>query len=67
MRNAEHLVPSNPTQTVILVAEDEDMIQNIVRLSLERDGYFVLTAHDGLAALELSRKFRGNISSSSPT
>jgi CheY-like chemotaxis protein len=48
-------------QTVVLVAEDEVVIQNVARLTLEREGYFVLTAHDGLEALELSRQFPGKI------
>ena len=61
MRDPEHLRPFHPDQTVVLVAEDEVLVQNIVRLSLESDGFFVLTAHDGLEALELSRNYSGRI------
>src|SRR5262245_31323538 len=61
MIKPEHLQPLDPAQTVVLVAEDEDIVQNIVRLTLEADGYFVLTAHYGLAALQLSRKFPAEI------
>ena len=41
---------------VILVAEDETDIRNLLKLSLEQEGYQVLAAADGLAALE---HFRG--------
>jgi len=37
------------------------MICNIVRITLEEMGIFVLTASDGMQALELSRKFPGAI------
>jgi DNA-binding response OmpR family regulator len=40
----------------ILVVEDDKKAAELVRLYLERDGYQVLVAHDGLEALELSRK-----------
>jgi DNA-binding response OmpR family regulator len=42
----------------ILVADDDDDILNLVRFRLERDGYRVLTASDGAAALELARAER---------
>ncbi len=61
MQNPEHLLPDRPDQTVILVAEDDVVVQNVVRITLERDGYFVLTADDGHQALLLSRKFPGDI------
>ena len=61
MRNAEHLRPFRPDQPVILVAEDEVVVQNVVRITLEGAGYFVLTAHDGQEALELSRQYRERI------
>ena len=41
---------------VILVAEDETDIRNLLKLSLEQEGYQVLAVADGLAALE---HFRG--------
>jgi CheY-like chemotaxis protein len=41
-------------ETVLLV-EDEPMILRVARLALERRGYRVLTADNGLAALELVR------------
>lgn len=46
---------------VILVAEDEMMIRNIVRHMMESEGHEVLTAADGAEALELSRNYTGTI------
>lgn len=46
---------------VILVAEDEVMIRNIVRHVLEADGHEVMAAADGQEALELSRQYSGTI------
>jgi len=39
----------------VLVADDEQDIVEIVRFRLEHDGYRVLTASDGEAALKLAR------------
>jgi len=46
---------------VVLVAEDEVLIQNVVRMVLEREGYAVLTASDGVEALAISRRYPGVI------
>jgi len=40
---------------VILVVEDEKNILELVRFNLEREGYQVLTAQDGVKCLELAR------------
>ena len=48
-------------QSVILVADDEALIRNLVTLLLQHDGYFVLSAADGHEGLELSRKYPGAI------
>jgi len=61
MENPDNLRPSRADQTVILVVDDEVMIRNIVRIQLEREGYFILAAHDGEEALHISRKFPGTI------
>ncbi len=61
MEDPEHLCPSRPDQTVILVVDDEVMIRNIAQITLETVGYFVLAAHDGEEALHISRKFPGTI------
>jgi ActR/RegA family two-component response regulator len=61
MEDPEHLHPARPDQTVILVVDDEVMVRNIVQITLEADGYFILAAHDCEEALHLSRKFPGTI------
>jgi len=61
MQNPEHLRPADPDQPVVLLAEDDVMILNIARITLERDGYFLLTAENGEEALYLSRRFPGEI------
>lgn len=46
---------------IILVAEDDVIVRNLVRLLLQNDGHEVLVATDGYEALELSRRYHGNI------
>jgi DNA-binding response OmpR family regulator len=48
-------------QSVILVADDEALIRNLVTLLLQHEGYFVLSAADGHEGLDLSRKYPGAI------
>jgi DNA-binding response OmpR family regulator len=48
-----------PRQSVILVADDEVLIRNLVTLLMQREGHFVLSAADGHEGLELSRKYPG--------
>lgn len=48
-------------QPIILVADDEVMIRNLVTLLLQSAGYVVLSASDGQEGLELSRKYPGTI------
>ena len=43
--------------SVILLAEDEAIIRNLVTLLMQREGHFVLSAADGQEGLELSRLF----------
>ena len=45
----------------ILVVDDEPKIVQLVRLYLERDGYRVLVADDGLKALDLARHKRPDL------
>jgi DNA-binding response OmpR family regulator len=45
----------------ILVVDDDRNIVDLVRLYLERDGYQVLVAHDGLEALRLARQRRPDL------
>jgi len=46
---------------VILIAEDEVMVRNVVRHILHAEGHQVLAAADGYEALELSRQYDGVI------
>jgi DNA-binding response OmpR family regulator len=48
-------------QSIILVADDEVMIRNLVTILLQREGYIVLAASDGQEGLELSRRYPGTI------
>jgi DNA-binding response OmpR family regulator len=48
-------------QPIILVADDEVMVRNLVTILMQTEGYFVLAAADGHEALELSRKYPGTI------
>jgi two-component system, cell cycle sensor histidine kinase and response regulator CckA len=50
-----------PGETVILLAEDEALVRNLVQLMLTREGYAVLSANDGQEALELSEAFKDPI------
>ena len=50
-----------PHQFVILVADDEVMVRNLVTILMQLEGYLVVTAADGQEGLELSRKFSGKI------
>jgi CheY-like chemotaxis protein len=61
MDNPEHLRPNDPDQSVVLLAEDEVMIQNVARVVLESAGYFVLTAENGEQALHISGRYPGSI------
>jgi DNA-binding response OmpR family regulator len=40
---------------LVLIADDDPDIRQLVRLRLERSGYDVISAEDGLEALELAR------------
>jgi two-component system, cell cycle sensor histidine kinase and response regulator CckA len=50
-----------PGETVVLLAEDEALVRNLVQLMLTREGYAVLSANDGQEALELSEAFKDPI------
>jgi two-component system alkaline phosphatase synthesis response regulator PhoP len=45
----------------ILVVDDDPKIVDLIRLYLEKDGYRVFVAYDGLQALELARQKRPDI------
>jgi two-component system cell cycle sensor histidine kinase/response regulator CckA len=46
--------PADSTGGVVLLVEDEGPVRDIARSVLENAGYKVVTAHDGVAALESS-------------
>lgn len=48
-------------QVVILVADDEVLVRNVVTLLMQREGHYVLSAADGQEGLELSRQYPGPI------
>lgn len=52
---------SGAHQSVILVADDEPLIRNLVTLLLQREGHLVLAAADGYEGLALSRQYPGKI------
>jgi two-component system, cell cycle sensor histidine kinase and response regulator CckA len=45
----------------ILLAEDQDSIRELIGESLERNGYKVLVASNGLEALEIAARYKGTI------
>lgn len=51
----------SPTDTVILLAEDEPVVRNLIQLMLVKNGYAVLAAKDGQEALEVLEKFTGPV------
>lgn len=53
--------PAETWETVILLAEDDAIVRNLVRTMLSKEGYAVLTANDGAEALEVCKAFTGPI------
>lgn len=51
---------SNTGQKV-LIADDETDIVEILRYNLEKEGYEVQTAHNGVKCLEVAKKFKPNL------
>ena len=45
----------------ILVAEDDEVQRELMRLTLERDGYLVVTAEDGVRGFELTLSERPDL------
>ena len=48
-------------QPVVLVADDEEDILELIVFRLERSGYTVVQAHDGAEALELARSAKPDL------
>lgn len=49
--------PPAPQDTVILLAEDDPVVRNLVRAMLAKESYAVLSANDGAEALEICETF----------
>lgn len=47
----------DPTDKVILLADDDPLVRNLIQLMLVKERYVVLTAGDGQEALEMCDKF----------
>jgi two-component system, cell cycle sensor histidine kinase and response regulator CckA len=47
--------------TVILVADDDVVVRNLINTVLTRSGYLVLLACDGMEAMQISRRHTGPI------
>ncbi len=43
-------------EPIVLVVDDEDMTRKLLRLMLERDGFAIIEAEDGLEALQIIEK-----------
>ena len=50
-----------PENTVILLAEDDLLVRNLVQLMLAKEGFILLSASDGQQALELFEAFKDPI------
>ena len=50
-----------PKQTIILLAEDDAAVRNLVALMLSKEGYVVLAANDGQEALDICRQYKDSI------
>ena len=46
---------------VVLLAEDDAMVRNLIALMLSKEGYAVLAANDGQEAFEICRQYKGPI------
>lgn len=53
--------PADPQQPVVLAADDEEDILELIVFRLERSGYTVLQAHDGAEALDLARSAKPDL------
>jgi DNA-binding response OmpR family regulator len=47
--------------TTVLIADDDEDVLELVRLGLEGNGYEILTARDGLAALATARELKPTV------
>jgi len=57
----EHCLLMSGDQMQILVVDDDPRINELIRYSLERYHYKVITASDGVDALQLARRLRPDL------
>lgn len=60
VENTATLPVTGGSETIVL-AEDEDLVRQIVTTTLETQGYKVLAAHSGESALELASRYSGQV------
>jgi len=53
--------PPETHHSIILIADDNGLVRNLVSLLMQHDGHFVLSAADGQEGLDLSRRYPGTI------
>jgi DNA-binding response OmpR family regulator len=46
-----------PSDTRVLIVEDDDAIRNLYKLKLEKEGYITATAENGLTGLRKAKEF----------
>jgi DNA-binding response OmpR family regulator len=56
-----NLPENRPTETSVLVVEDEESLVEVLRYNLGREGYQVLSFHDGIQGLEAARRFKPHL------
>jgi CheY-like chemotaxis protein len=61
VQSPDNTPPKRAGKPVILIVEDEVAVQNLVRFTLEQEGYVVLTANNGEEALSLSERYPDKI------
>lgn len=63
MKKERPFVPNHSAagNETVLVVEDEESLRRLARVSLEKDGYRVLEAGDGIQAVEVSSHHNGTI------
>jgi DNA-binding response OmpR family regulator len=54
--------PTGMNSGTILIAEDEDLLRELLKMVLESEGYTILEARDGLEAVDLYARHRENVS-----
>jgi CheY-like chemotaxis protein len=57
MSESNESTEGQPQDTVILLAEDETLVRNLIELMLVKQGYTVLAVSDGHESLEILEKF----------